>query len=174
MKKFQFLLLDAGPIIKLFELGIWDTFIKKCDVTISRIVADEAKWASQEFQDISIDLEHYDEQNLIKIIDVEFSVVKTFYDKFKLLYKTDIHDGEKETLAFLCDSSEKWLVCSADGVVFRVLGLLGKDSQGISLEEVLQKVGLSRKNLEGRYTRKFREKHTRLGQLDAIQDKGLI
>jgi len=72
MKKFQFLLLDAGPIIKLFELGIWDTFIKKCDITISKIVADEAKWASQEFQDISIDLEHYKEQ--IKIIDVEFSV----------------------------------------------------------------------------------------------------
>jgi hypothetical protein len=172
MKKFQFLLLDAGPIIKLFELGIWDTFIKKCDITISKIVADEAKWASQEFQDISIDLEHYKEQ--IKIIDVEFSVVKTFYDKFKLLYQADIHDGEKETLAFLCDSSEKWLVCSADRVVFKVLGLLGKANQGISLEEILQKVGLSRQNLERKYTKKFREKHTRLGQVDSIQDKGLL
>lgn len=28
MKKFRFLLLDAGPIIKLFSLGIWDDFIK--------------------------------------------------------------------------------------------------------------------------------------------------
>ncbi len=174
MRKLQFLLLDAGPIIKLFELGIWDTFIKKCDVTISRIVADEAKWVSQEFQDISIDLEHYEEQNLIKIIDVEFSVVKTFYDKFKLLYQADIHDGEKETLAFLCDSSENWLVCSADGAVFRVLGLLGKANQGKSLEEILQKVGLSRQNLEWKYTKKFREKYTRLGQVDSIQGKGLL
>jgi hypothetical protein len=57
MKKFRFLLLDAGPIIKLFELGIWDRFIGKCEVTISRIVADEAKWASQEFEDIRIDME---------------------------------------------------------------------------------------------------------------------
>jgi len=174
MKKFQFLLLDAGPIIKLFELGIWDTFIKKCDVTISKIVADEVKWASREYQDISIDLEHHEEQNLIKIIDVEFSVVKTFYDKFKLLYQADIHDGEKETLAFLCDSSENWLVCSADGVVFRVLGLLGKASQGKSLEEILQKVGLSVQNLEWKYTKRFREKWTRKGQIDSIQDKGLI
>ena len=46
MKKFQFLLLDAGPIIKLFELGIWDDFIKRCDVTISQTVANEAKYAS--------------------------------------------------------------------------------------------------------------------------------
>jgi hypothetical protein len=39
MKKFRFLLLDAGPIIKLFSLGIWDDFTKHCDVSISRIIA---------------------------------------------------------------------------------------------------------------------------------------
>ncbi len=70
MKKFQFLLLDAGPIIKLFEMDIWDEFIKRCDVTISKIVADEAKWASQEFQDIRIDLEPHEQQGVIKIIDL--------------------------------------------------------------------------------------------------------
>ena len=52
MKKIQFLLLDAGPIIKLFELGVWDAFIKNCDVTVCRIVANEAKYASQEYEDI--------------------------------------------------------------------------------------------------------------------------
>ena len=36
MKKFKFLLLDAGPIIKLFELGIWDEFISRCDITVTR------------------------------------------------------------------------------------------------------------------------------------------
>jgi hypothetical protein len=59
MEKLQFLLLDAGPIIKLFSLGIWDSFIKNCDVTVSQIVADQAKYASQEFEDICIDLEPY-------------------------------------------------------------------------------------------------------------------
>jgi hypothetical protein len=34
MRKLPFLLLDAGPIIKLFELGMWEAFIEKCDVTI--------------------------------------------------------------------------------------------------------------------------------------------
>ena len=46
MKRFQFLLLDAGPIIKLFELGLWDAFIKKYEVSISRTVANQAKYAS--------------------------------------------------------------------------------------------------------------------------------
>ena len=173
MKKFRFLLLDAGPIIKLFELGIWDEFIAKCDVTISRTVAEEAQYASLEFEDICINLEFCDEQNLIKIVDVELCNVKAFHEKFDQQYKVDIHAGEKETLAFLCNSSEDWRVCAADSVVFRVLGLLGKAEQGIFLEEILNQVGLSQQ-LEWEYTRKFRERYTSMGQIDSIQDKGLL
>jgi hypothetical protein len=175
MKKFPFLLLDAGPIIKLFELNIWDAFIENRNVAISKIVMNQAKWASQEFEDIRIDLEPYEQQGLIKIIDLEPTLVKAFYDKFNLQYKTGIHDGEKETLAFLCDSSENWLVCSADGAVFRVLGLLGKADQGISLQEILQNIGVSTsEKLEWKYTKKFRENYTRLGQINSVQGQGLL
>ncbi len=172
MKRFSFLLIDAGPIIKLFSLDIWDDFIKYCDVSISRIIVDDQALYTEDGNK-HIDLNPYEERELIKIIDVEPSVVKTFYDKFDLLYQADIHDGEKETLAFLYDSSENWLICAADGAVFRVLGLLGKAEQGISLEEILEQIGLSRK-LERHYTKEFREKHTRRGQIDSVQDKGLL
>ena len=173
MKKFPFLLLDAGPIIKLFELSIWESFIKKCDVTICRIVANEAKWASGESEDVRIDLEQYENQSLINIIDVDMSLVKSFYNRFNLQYKESIHDGEKETLALLCNSTEDWQICSSDGAVFRTLGLLGKAQQGISLEEVLNKIGLSA-NLEWLYTKRRREKYTRMGQTDAIQETGFV
>jgi len=173
MKKFQFLLLDAGPIIKLFELGVWDEFIARCDVTVSRTVAEEAKYASLEFECIRVNLDDYEKQNSIKIVDVELSNVKAFHGKFDLQYKAIIHPGEKEMLAFLYDSSESWRVCAADKAVFRVLGLLGKAEQGISLEEVLRQVGLS-KPLEWQYTKKFREMYTKLGQKDFIQGKGFI
>jgi len=172
MKLFPFLLIDAGPIIKLFSLGIWDDFIKYCNVSISRIIADDQALYTEDGKK-HIDLNPYEEQELIKIIDVKPSVVKTFYDEFDLLYQADIHPGEKETLAFLYNSSENWLVCAADGAVFRVLGFLSKAEQGISLEEVLEKIGLSRK-LEWKYTKKFREKYTRIGQIDSIQNKGLL
>jgi len=171
MKKFRFLLLDAGPIIKLFELGIWDEFISRCDVTVCRTVAEEARWASQELEDIRIDLEREEQEGRIRVVDVELSVVKAFYDKFDALYQAVIHDGEKETLAFLDSVSERWLVCAGDKAVFRVLGLLGKAEQGISLEEVLEQIGLGR-HLDWPFTKRFRNKFTSSGQTDAIQGGG--
>ena len=132
MKKFRFLLLDAGPIIKLFELGIWDQFIARCDITVCRTVVEEAKWASQEFTDVQIDLDDDQREGRICIEEVDLSVAKKFHDKFNASYRTIIHDGEKETLAFLFSSSEEWLLCTGDGSVFRTLGLLGKAQQGVS------------------------------------------
>lgn len=84
-----------------------------------------------------------------------------------------IHAGEKETLAFLCDSSEKWLLCSGDKAVYQVLGLLGKGEQSISLEEILAKIGLTKSNLGSQYTEDFRETWTHKGQIDSIQNRGL-
>jgi len=115
-----------------------------------------------------INLESYKEQGLVRIIDVDLSKVKTFQDQFDRLYRAIIHPGEKETLAFLLDASEHWKVCSSDGAVFRVLGLLGRAEQGTSLEEVLIQIGLSRE-LKRQYTKKFRERYTRMGQIDSIQ-----
>lgn len=173
MRRLQFLLLDAGPIIKLFELGIWEQFTKACDVTITRTVAEnEVVFASKGDDKEYIDLMPYEEQGQIKIVDVEPSTVKSFYDKFDLPYKDIIDPGEKETLAFMCASSESWHMCAADHAVFRVLCLLDKSEHGISLEEVLQDIGLSRQ-IEWQYTKKFREKYTRLGQLDSIQGRGI-
>lgn len=60
MKKFPLLLLDAGPIIKLFELNLWNKLLQACDVTVSRTVIPELKWASQGFEDVSIDIEPYE------------------------------------------------------------------------------------------------------------------
>jgi hypothetical protein len=152
-------------------LGIWDRFIGKCEVTISKIVADEAKWASREFEDIRIDLEPYGQQGRITIIDVEPPTVAQFYeDAASISNRYDIHSGEQEILAFSCTSKDDWLICAADKAVFRVLGFLGKGDVGVSLEEVLQKIGLSAPNLEWKYTKKFREKFTSLGQVDAVQE----
>ncbi|MDT8303164.1 MAG: hypothetical protein RQ760_16925 [Sedimentisphaerales bacterium] len=178
---FQFLLLDAGPIIKLFSLGIWDVFIEHCEVGMSRIIAEDEVLYTEDDRE-RIDLNPYKERDLIKIIDVEPSVVKTFYDKFDLLYQADIHDGEKETLAFLFNSSDNWLVCSADHVVFKMLGRLNKTNQGISLEEILKTIGIGQvsnwknitpKDKDWKYTKKFKEKWTQKGQIDFIQDQGV-
>ena len=173
MKKYRFLLLDAGPIIKLFELSLWDAFIARCDVTICRTVADEAKWASQDYGDLQIDLEAEEAKGHIHIVDVEVSTVKAFYEKFDPSYQIILHDGEKETLAFLYTSTEKWLVCAGDKAVFKTLGVMGLSEQGISLEKILADIGLGRQ-MDWPYTEKFRLQYTRQGQTDSILDRGLL
>jgi hypothetical protein len=183
MGKFQFLLLDAGPTIKLFQLGIWDKFVERYDVTITSTVAAEAKWASKEYTDIKIDLDAY--RDRVKIIEQETSVASTFYTKLPTAYKDDVEvqDGEVHTLAFLCGSPKDWLLCSADHAVFRILGLIGKGEQGISLEEALKQIGLqpaiswdkiTPRDEDWKYTKKFREQWTRKRQSDFVQGQGLV
>jgi hypothetical protein len=172
MKKFQFLLLDTGPIIKLFELDLWGEFVSRCDVTVCRTVAEEAKWASQEFEDVRIDLEADEREGRLRVVDIELAVANAFRSKFDLSYQAVLHDGEKETLAFLCNSEEQWRLCAADKAVFKVLGAVGRAEQGVSLEKLLAEIGLSRQ-LEWPYTERFRQRFTRLGQADGIQDQGL-
>jgi hypothetical protein len=181
-KRFPFLLLDAGPIIKLFELHLWDEFIARCEVTVSRIIAEEQVQYTEDGKS-HIDLRPYKEKSLINVLDIEPSTVKEFVDRLDSLYKAEIHDGEKETLAYFNRSPEKWLVCSADHVVYKVLGLLGKGDRGISLEEILTKSGLqppinwneiTSKDRDWKYTKKFRDGHTQKGQRDFIQGQGLV
>ena len=114
----------------------------------------------------------YEDQNNIQIVDVDLATIKKFIEQFSELYKDIIHSGEKETLAFLCSSSDNLRVCASDQAVFRTLGLLGKSEQGISLEEVLARIGLSQSKYCWRYTKQFREKYTLLGQVDFIHDNG--
>lgn len=49
------------------------------------------------------------------------------------------------------------------------MGLLGRGEQGISLEELLDKIGLKQSTLEWQYTKAFRQEKTRQGQIEAAQ-----
>ncbi len=61
----------------------------------------------------------------------------------------------------------------ADAVVFKVLGRLGLREQGISLEEILKKVGL-RKQLHRKYSKEFRIGYTKKGERDSVTGTGLV
>jgi hypothetical protein len=170
-------LLDAGPIIKLFEIGLWEKFIKRYDVTIARTVVEEAVYTGRcdSFCYIDFPFEQADDQGLIKIIDKTRGEVKDFLINSGIGTKYRIDPGEAETLAFLVNSSEDFVLCTADGPVFSTLGFLGKAEKGISLEELLQKRGLTpSQKLAWRFTKKFRDKYTALGRIDAAQGQGLV
>lgn len=188
MKKLQFLLLDAGPIIKLFELGIgvWEKFIDVCDVTIARTVIDEAVYAGQcdSLCYIDFPFEQSADQGRIKIIDMKREDVGDFLKNSGISTKYRIDPGQAETLAFIAKSSDDFLLCTADGPVFCALGFLNRGEQGVSLEELTKKIGLQvriewakigPKDFNWwKFTKKFREKYTRIGQIDAAQGQGHV
>ncbi len=177
MKKFRFLLLDAGPIIKLFELNLWERLIEQCDVFIARTVVEEVIYTGygDSLDYIDFPFEEADKEERIKIIDMGLPDIQSFLRDSTIGIKYTIDPGEAETLAFLANRSENFILCTADGPVFSALGFLRKAERGISLEELLQKVGLSTsQKLEWRFSKKFREKYTHMGQTDATQGQGLL
>ena len=174
MPKLKLLILDAGVVIRLHELGIWDHVRDQCDVHLSQIVAedevlfepgDEGEYGED------IDLSPDIESNKVSIFDVAATELKDFREQFDILYLGDLDDGEAESLTYMMKQSDEFLISSGDRIVYRVLGNLGRAEQGISLEEILNKIGLGR-GVDWPYTKDFREKYTKQGETDMIQGRG--
>jgi len=171
--KFQLLLLDANIVIYLHELGLWEIFTEKCFVTLTRTVVEESQfWEDSEGGYHTIDLAPEVESGKIRCVEVSLTVINHFKNRYGPVYFDRLDPGETESLAFLMNSREEWFISAADEIVFKTLGREGRSSQGISLEEILQKIGLSRSNLKIQFTKQFRENVTHKGEVDRITDFG--
>jgi len=172
-KKFRLLLLDANIVIELFRQGIWERLIEVCDVHLAgTIVSSEAHfYEDDQGVRVDFDLREYCEAERISVFDVTPSALTAFRAEFDPTYLEKLDPGETESLACLMNSKDPWLICSADKIVYRVLGNLNRGEQGISLEEVLQKTGLGRQ-LSWKFTRAFRERWTRTGFQERLGGTG--
>lgn len=171
--KFQLLLLDANIVIYLHELSLWDVFIEKCLVTLTQTIVDESKfWEDEQGQRHAIVLEPDIKSERIHCIEVPIKAVEKFTRKYGPVYLEKLDYGEAESLAFLMDSQEEWLITSADKIVFKTLGREGRSEQGISLEEILNKVGMTQSNLKPQYGKSFRLSVTREGEIDGVTGFG--
>ena len=84
-------------------------------------------------------------------------------DKYAALGKIQIVEAKPSDLSALLSYFD---------VTYRVLGRLHKGEQGISLEEVLQQVGLGRPLSKRACSKTYREHWTHMGAQDAIQGLG--
>ena len=172
MKRWSFLLLDANVIITLFKQGIWERVVAECDLYISEVVLGEAHF----FEDDAgarhdFDLGPYVANGSIKNFSVPAADVKSFVDTFGLDYIEKLDAGEAESLAYLEHASDEHSICSADAIVFRVLGNLDRGHPGASLQEVLDKLGLGRR-LPQQFTKVMRERWTNQGVTERMQGRG--
>ena len=177
MAKLKLLLFDAVIVIGLHELDLWDKLIEVCDITLTRTVADDevVHWYDNSGERIYIDVDKFQgdiKSGRIKCVDVPLAQIEAFRQRFSGDYLDRLDEGEAESLAFMLGSSDNWRISSADSIVFKVLGRLALGEQGISLEEILTKVGLSR-YVEWKYSKAFRDKYTKYGENDDVTGSGL-
>jgi len=163
MKKLDFLLLDANVVIELFRLGLWEKITDICDIHLAETVIDESEYYIDEHNEKApISRNEIEAHGKVTIYGLESSSLGSFRSMFDITVLEDVDPGEAESLAILWDAEEEFLICSADAIVFRILGLAGKGHQGISLEEILQQTGF-RKRLEYQFIKAFRDKWTQKG-----------
>jgi hypothetical protein len=173
MKKFRLLLLDANVVIEISRHGLWDQVVAKCDIHVAHTVLDEAQFCLDDRGNRSdIDLTPYISSNHITVFDLTPSQISGFRARFGPVFLEKLDPGETESLAYLLDQSSECLICSADKIVYRVLGCLGRPDQGVSLEEVLRQIGLSRE-LAREFTRGYKDEWTKKGFREGLVGLGV-
>lgn len=173
MRRFPCLILDANIVIWLFAQGLWSAVVQRCELVLSQTVVDEADY----FQDSAgvertIDLQPDITSGRITVISVSSRDIAAFRARFDPLYVQKLDDGETESLCYCLEQGDPYRLCSADAIVFKVLSVLDRAEQGVSLEEVLQAIGLSR-NLSRQFTKAFRDEHRSRGLQDRLAGIGL-
>lgn len=170
------LVLDAGPVIGLHELGAWGAFVRAYTVVVPQLaVDDEALFHSADAATghrESIDLAADAKDGRILVAAASLNALARVMSRFTAAM--ELHDGELEALALLteCEGYQQHVFCSADGAAIEAACMLGLADRCLSLDELLAKAGLGRK-LAWRYSRRFTEEHKREGGKRAVTGFGL-
>lgn len=155
-EKLRLLLLDANVLLELHRLGLWSRACERCEFLIVRTVVEEAMFYFDDSgQKVFIELD--ESAGTFRAVETDLPTISAFRGRFTKLFLERMDVGEQEALAYLVEKNRDCMISSADAVAWRTLGLLGLRDQGVSLEEVLGRIGLSG-NLEWQFTRAFREK----------------
>jgi len=169
--KSRLLLLDTVVIIEAFRIGIWKHLVQSYNVLVTNTVVSETLYYFDNKNiKVQIDLEPFISRGTISCINITSSETEIFIRKMGPDYAERIHAGELELLTYLDKTEDTHLmICSADKIIFMTIGKLLKSSQGLSLSEVLTKVGIKRK-LEDHFCKGFRDHYTNLGFKDSLDN----
>lgn len=169
--KSRLVLLDANIVIQLFTLKLWDAIVAHYDVVLAETVVDEADFYFDDDNAIKIDITTDIDAGRVSIESLSASDVARFCRRFGPMFQEKLDPGEAESLALLDASDQPVQICSADAIVYRVLGSLNRGEQGVSLEELLRHVGRTT-HLPRQYTKAAREQWTKQGAVEGLMGFG--
>lgn len=173
MRRYPCLVLDANIVIFLFTCNLWSSVVERCELILSETVVDEADYfVDDEGVEHRIDLQPDIDAARIRVFSTAAGEIAAFRRRFDPLYVQKLDDGETESLVYCLQEGDPFRLCSSDAIVFKVLSVMDRSEQGVSLEEVLQSVGLSRP-LSRQFSKVFREQHRKRGFEDKLAGIGL-
>ena len=173
VKKFRLLLLDANVVIEISRQGLWDQVVARCEIHLAQTVLDESQFFDDDQGERHyIDLAPYVSAKSINVFNLTPSQLNGFRARFDPVYFEKLDPGETESLAYLLEQSGDCQICSADKIIFRVLGCLGRPDQGVSLDEVLGQIGLGRR-LGREFSKAYREEWTKKGFQEGLTGLGI-
>ena len=139
----RLVILDANIIIDAFKEGFWGRIIGFYEVHVCPIIKGEANhYLNQNGERVEIDLESYIRDGKIYEIAATTNQFVEFKNKVTDSYLNSIDNGEIEALALLISEGyDEFRFCTGDTAAIRGLGALYLGDRGVSLEELLTKVG---------------------------------
>jgi len=170
MTRSRLVLLDANVVIHLFELGIWKQVTERFQIALAQTVVDEAHFYERDGDRFEIDWAELTRTCSVEIRSVSAAEVQAYCKRFDPSYYEKLDPGEAESLVLLSREPDA-RICSADKIVWRVLGNTNQVDRGVSLEEVLQQAGLT-KALPDRCSKRFREHWCKSGSREHFMGQG--
>lgn len=170
MTRPRLILLDTNVVVRLFELGIWDSVTKRFRIVLTEAVVEESQFYTRDGERIYIDWEPILAGGAVEVRQVPLREIERFKSRFDATYLDRFDSGETEAMT-LMQSERESSICSADAIVWRVLGNTHDGERGISLEELLQQAGHT-KSLPDQFSKAFRERWTHKGSTERFMGRG--
>ena len=172
----KFFLLDAGPIIELHRLGLWDTVIERAEIAIPRVIAEhETKfWVREDNSFIPIAALADGDAGKLQLLDCDQAELRETLCHFDRAVQQSVDPGELHalTLLRLWEGEPIPRFCSADRMAVVCLCLLGFSDQAASLERLVAEVGLSQQ-LSWKYSQQAVDQWVSEGRRRRVQGEGL-
>ena len=170
------LLLDSLAVISFHETSTWKAITKIHHIYVPSIVINDEAWYYEENdgREVPILLSRDKENGLIEEVTMMASHLDLVRRKFDPVFGPEIHAGELEAIAALMFGNlpPEISFCTHDKAAIYAAVLLGLQDKCISIEEVLDRSGLSR-TVEYGYSKKQFLLAKRRGFEMRVQGRGL-
>jgi hypothetical protein len=172
----KYFLLDAGPIIELHRLDLWNAVLDRTDIFVPRVVAEtEAEfWVREDNSRRPINAIADGEAGRLIILDCDQADLRETFHLFDHAVQQSVDPGELHalTLLRLWENEPMPAFCSADKMAIVCLCLLGFSDAATSLEGLLSTVGLSA-NIRRQFSQEVMDLWIPEGRRRHIQGQGL-